>query len=88
MTDALPRRISHRLPHYDYAENGAYFVTFCCNEKQQLRGMVLNGTVVLNWVGRIVQKEIKRTNLLRKDAGFEISKFVVMPNHVHLLIEL
>lgn len=88
MSAAVPQRIPHRLKHYDYAESGAYFITFCCYGRQAILGEIRDQSVVLNYLGRIVHKQIDRTNYLRRNAGVEITKYVVMPNHVHLLIEL
>ena len=32
----LPKRKANRLPTYDYAQNGAYFITICTQERQQI----------------------------------------------------
>lgn len=32
----LPKRRQIRLPDYDYSKNGAYFVTICTRQRQQL----------------------------------------------------
>ncbi len=31
-----PTRKPNRLPEYDYSQNGAYFVTICTGDKQNL----------------------------------------------------
>lgn len=77
-----------RLKNYDYSENGAYFVTICTYEKKCIFGYVKDGKMHCNDCGRIANEEIENTIKLRGKNGVRINKYVVMPNHVHLLIEL
>jgi len=76
-----PRRRSIRLPGYDYSKAGAYFLTICAHEKQQLFGKVEDGNTVLNDAGRIVNSEWLKTGKIR--IGIELDDWVVMPNHFH-----
>ena len=41
--------------------------------------------MILNELGNIAQEEIIKTSQLRKNV--EINHFVIMPNHVHMIIE-
>ena len=84
----IPNRKSIRLPGYDYSQNGAYFITICTKDKQMLFGTVQENRIILNKNGQIAQEEIEATNRLRKENGIQVTKYVVMPNHVHLLIEI
>ena len=77
-----------RLPNYDYSDNGAYFITICTKDKKKIFGYVKNGQMHYNEYGKIAFNEIEKTNSLRKDSGVRISKFIVMPNHVHMLLEI
>jgi putative transposase len=81
-----PRRKSIRLAEYDYSQKGAYFVTICTHDRKCLFGKAASGRVELNELGRIVTEEIERTETLRP--GVVIDTFVVMPNHVHLIVVL
>ena len=36
METELPKRKANRLPTYDYAQSGAYFITICTRERQQI----------------------------------------------------
>ncbi len=47
-------RGSLRLPGYDYAQAGAYFVTVCTRNRECLFGTIVNGEMRLNAVGEIV----------------------------------
>ena len=47
-------RRSIRLPEYDYATAGMYFVTICTQDRAGLFGNVMNGKIVMNAFGAIV----------------------------------
>ncbi len=84
----LQKRKIIRLPQYDYSQNGAYFITICLYDKTPLFGKIVHGQLQHTALGRAAVEEIARTNVLRRDHGIEITKYVVMPNHVHMLIEI
>ncbi len=76
------RRRSIRLPRFDYAAPGAYFVTLCISGRRCILGKVnSNGTVSLNPLGEAAAAEWRRSAALRDE--IELDAFVVMPNHVH-----
>jgi REP element-mobilizing transposase RayT len=75
-----------RLPHYDYATPGAYFVTVCVQERAYLFGEIIDGEMRLNGFGGIVQACWEE--LPRHYRHIEMDAFVVMPNHVHGIIVL
>jgi hypothetical protein len=79
-------RRSIRLPHYDYRGQGAYFVTICSYQREELFGAVKDGDVLLNSFGEFLPKVWARC----VDDGHqpEPYDFVVMPNHVHGIIWL
>ena len=66
---------SIRLKHYDYSQNGYYFVTICTNFnrpyltdlKEQISGCIQN-------LGLI--------------EGIKIDYYVIMPTHIHMIIIL
>lgn len=77
-------RTSTRLRHYDYSSAGAYFVTLCTFQKQQLFGEIVEGEMVLNEIGSIVHFEWKQTEVIRPTIVMDV--FVVMPNHLHGIV--
>ena len=83
MDDRFHRR-SIRLRGYDYTRSGAYYVTVCTQERLPLFGDVVNGVMVPNAMGDIVQRcwdaIPEHMPMVVCDA------FVVMPNHVHGII--
>jgi len=80
----MRNRRSIRLKDYDYRQNGAYFVTICSHERLCLFGSVVDGEMVSNDWGRIIQAcwiEIPAHYPM-----VELDGFVVMPNHMHGII--
>ena len=77
-------RRSIRLPGYDYASAGAYFVTVCTYGRECLFGAVEAGAVRLNRYGLVVREEWLRSAAQRPE--IELDAFVVMPNHVHGIV--
>ncbi len=73
-----------RLPGWNYAWDGFYFVTICTKDRECHFGHVANGRMRLSPIGRIVRNEWRRTARLRPDVTLDA--FVVMPNHVHGII--
>jgi putative transposase len=80
------RRRSIRLPAYDYAQAGAYFVTVCSQNRECVFGDVAQGQMILNSPGQMVESVWRQ--LPRSYPGVEVDAFVVMPNHVHGVIVL
>lgn len=74
-------RRSIRLPNYDYAQPGGYYVTMVAWHRKYLFGKVMNEEMKLNKVGEIVQWEW--LELPKRLRYIELGEFVVMPNHFH-----
>jgi REP element-mobilizing transposase RayT len=92
ITNELPVRKHPRLESYDYSKNGAYFITFCVKNKQCLLGNVVRCPslgvphVELTELGETVLNEIQDTHIYYDNVL--VDKFVVMPNHVHMIIHI
>ena len=52
----IHHRQSIRLKGYDYRHTGAHYVTVCTQERLCLFGEVLDGEMVLNDVGEMIEK--------------------------------
>ena len=80
-----PKRKHPRLKDYDYSQNGAYYITICVEGRSCLLGKIDDEkNVLLSNYGEIVKKYIAAI-----EDHYEythVVSFVVMPNHVHLLI--
>lgn len=80
----IHHRQSIRLKSYDYSSNGAYFVTICVQDKQELFGTIDEGVMHLNRHGQIAQQVWE--SLPTRFPGTDVDYFVIMPNHVHGII--
>lgn len=75
-----------RLQHWDYSSPGLYFITICIANRENLLGSISNGEMILSKYGEIVKDEI--LNIPEYNQRIILDEWVVMPNHIHLLIEL
>ena len=78
------QRRSIRLKGYDYAQDGAYYVTICTYKKTRIFGEVVEEEMRLNEIGDIVEEEWQRTPKIRPEV--ELDEFIVMPNHLHGIV--
>ena len=87
-----PKRKPTRYPEYDYATPGYYFVTICTYEKRCLLGRVEETQcgsptiMILNDTGKMVNEAILYID--RNIDNCEIDHYVIMPNHIHLIVKL
>ena len=82
----LVLRKSPRLVEYDYASAGYYFVTICVQDKACRFGEVIGDTMRLNGVGKMIESAWLALPQRFKHLGLD--SFVVMPNHIHGIIDL
>jgi REP element-mobilizing transposase RayT len=81
---SIHHRRSIRLKGYDYSQEGLYFVTVCVQNRECLFGNVVNGEMVLNEYGKMVQMAWEE--LPQHYKNVELDEFVIMPNHIHGII--
>ena len=77
---------SARWQQWDYASEGLYFITICTKNHQHFFGEIIDGKMILNEFGKIVQNEWIKSIKMRPDMHLELGEFVVMPNHFHAVI--
>ena len=70
-----------RLRDYDYTQDGVYFVTICTHRLIQKLGRIVDGNLLLNDLGKLVDREWRKTEEVRSTV--EVGLYVVMPNHIH-----
>lgn len=80
----LPQRKSPRLQGYDYSQSGAYFITICTHQRQQLFGKICEDEMILNNAGKIACEHWQAIPEHYPD--IELDVFVVMPNHMHGIV--
>ena len=87
-----PKRKPVRLTEYDYSAPGAYFVTICTHEKRCILSEITVGEGLappvcrLTDTGRVVENEILSVPV--RYPGIGIDKYVIMPNHIHMIVEI
>lgn len=85
-----PTRKKNRLAHYDYSQNGAYFITICTEGKKCCLSRIVGAIIdrpayaELTRAGKIVETAILGVSKHYQDVYVE--KYVIMPNHIHLLL--
>ena len=78
----LQARKPNRLENYDYSQNGAYFITICVKDRKPILSKIVgdDAHIVPQKYGKIFEKYIRNVP--------EIEKYVIMPDHVHLIIRI
>lgn len=88
----LPKRKHPRLKNYDYAAPGAYFVTICVQGRKCIlsevvgRGDLTPPDLTLTAAGRVIERYIG--GIETAYPGVTVDRYVVMPNHVHILLTI
>ena len=92
----LKKRKQTRIPKYNYAAPGYYFITICAYKKQNLfttvgAPLACARTHVaeqyefeLTKIGEIINKQWYEIE--NKYPNIELDEFIIMPNHVHGII--
>ena len=85
-----------RLKEYDYSQAGYYYVTVCVKNMRKLLceiepyvGAIINRlqtSVRLSEYGNVVDEAIQ--NIPKCYKGVMVDKYVIMPNHVHMILVL
>ena len=79
-------RKPNRLKNYDYSSQGAYFITICTLDRKCILSRIVGGDALiapqtnLTHFGEIAREYIESMP--------GIDKYVIMPNHIHLLIAI
>ena len=78
----MQERKQNRLHQYDYNQDGAYFVTICVKDRKRILSDVVgdDAHIVPKPYGLIVEKYIRNAS--------QIEKYVIMPDHIHMIIRL
>jgi REP element-mobilizing transposase RayT len=76
----------NRLPGFDYSKENHYFITSVVKDRIPCFGEIVNGEMVLNNHGEIVLTQLKW--LSKQYPYVKIHEHVVMPDHVHAIIEI
>ena len=87
----LPKRKNIRLNDYNYSSNGAYFITICTKNKENLLWKNVGANCVrpldqlpLSKIGIVIENEIYKLNTVYEN--IKVDKYQIMPNHIHFII--
>jgi len=87
-----PERKRIRLEGYDYNTPGYYFLTVCTVGKEKLFCDIIQSDpmsmprVLLTQYGEVVLRQLDGMSNFYED--IRIDKYVIMPNHVHMIVRL
>lgn len=73
-----------RLPHYDYSQTGAYFITIVTYKRICLLGSIIDGEMILNDAGKMTDSVCQELPQFIPDVRME--PYVIMPNHFHAIV--
>ena len=97
----LPKRKPTRWSEIDYSAEGLYFITICTHQKAKILSDIVGDIplgntarlvgggdhdaphTVLTDIGKIVERHLLGCN---KIPNVYIDKYVIMPNHIHVII--
>jgi len=77
-------RHSIRLNEYDYSQPGAYFVTIGTRNRECLFGNLVDGKMMLNDAGKMIEKWY--FEIMNKFPDIQCDQYIIMPNHIHFII--
>ncbi|MBQ7302003.1 MAG: transposase [Clostridia bacterium] len=92
MERTTPQRKPPRLKDFDYNSTGAYFITLCTQNRRNYFWKNVGATI-----GRPQDIELSRQGIVVDEAIHNIHKiypavsvdcYVIMPNHIHLLLSI
>lgn len=88
----LPKRKTNRLAEYDYSTPNAYFITICTKNRTNLFWQNVGAIIdrpehtPLSNLGTIARQCIE--NISRHYPAVSVDHYVIMPNHIHLLLQI
>ena len=89
----IHHRKSIRLKNYDYSQEGLYFITICTENREKLFGEIVDvgagsscPIMRLNSIGSIIEQIYQELSM--KYPNIKCNEFVIMPNHIHFIIEI
>jgi putative transposase len=77
---------SRRLKYRDYSAPGLYFVTVCSDFKLCTFGKVVDKKLELSALGRVVEEAWLA--LSSRIFGIQLHAHIVMPNHIHGIVQI
>ncbi len=89
MSDSSAKHNFHksiRFPGYDYSQPGAYFITILTHQRRQILAKLVEGSSQLTKLGELAASVW--LSLPDRFPEVKIDEFIVMPDHIHGVINL
>ena len=77
---------SARLKNHDYGDEGLYFITICTANQEHYFGKIVDGIMQLSHAG--ILADVLWSEMANHSKNIKLHEFVVMPNHIHGIIEI
>jgi putative transposase len=74
------------LRDFDYSSANAYFITVCTKNLCCYFGEIRNGIMGYSEIGNVASSYLQAIPRIRSDVALD--EFIVMPNHVHCILEI
>ncbi|MBQ5601771.1 MAG: hypothetical protein IIU77_02985 [Clostridia bacterium] len=94
----LPKRKDLRLRQYNYSSKGAYFVTICIKDRKRILSHIIKPSVGVGALDDPTTPQIQLTKIGKTTEkyllssenipGVKIDRYVIMPDHIHVIIFL
>ena len=87
----LPKRKVIRLKDHDYSQAGCYFISICIKKWNNILWSEFsfntnNGRPALSKTGLLIDTELNKISSIYECV--KIDNYVIMPNHIHMIIRL
>ena len=82
----IHNRTSIRLKGYDYSQSGFYYVILCTQDRENRFGEIMDGEMVLNDAGLLVDAEWQRISV--RYGHVILDTYQIMPNHLHGILQI
>ena len=83
---SIYRNRTLRLTHYDYKQNGLYFITISTQNKTEYFGKIAEDVLIINDAGKMVEK--LWLELSSRFDFISLHEYIIMPNHFHGILEI
>ncbi|MES2794820.1 MAG: transposase [Bacteroidota bacterium] len=76
----------YRLTGHDYSQKGSYFITLNTKNREEYFGQIIENAMNLSEIGKYIEFNFQLVKA--KIDYLNIDKYVIMPNHLHLIITI